>query len=113
MKTLKFQGYSDDTFGEYGVTNDDCDNCANGKPIHCLITADDGAMFVTGLYSVNPIGGVWTIGISQLDEDVKIPAWPIRFTTSDTGYSPVLEIDVPDGFSLKWFIGDEEKESEE
>ncbi len=26
MKTLKFMGYSDDTFGEYGITNEDIDN---------------------------------------------------------------------------------------
>ena len=38
MKTLRFQGYSDDTFGEYGVTNQDVDNCGSCKPIQCLIT---------------------------------------------------------------------------
>lgn len=27
MRMLKFEGYSDDTFGEYGVTNQDVDNC--------------------------------------------------------------------------------------
>ena len=31
---LRFEGYSDDTFGEYGVTNDDYDNSASGKPIY-------------------------------------------------------------------------------
>lgn len=37
MKTLKFEGYSDDTFGEYGVTNQDVDNCATMEPIQCVI----------------------------------------------------------------------------
>ena len=37
MRTLKFHGYGDDTFGEYGVTNQDCDNCANEKPIQCIV----------------------------------------------------------------------------
>lgn len=32
MRTLKFHGYGDDTFGEYGVTGQDCDNCANESP---------------------------------------------------------------------------------
>jgi len=32
MKTLKFKGYSDDIFGEYGVTNTDYDNCAIDYP---------------------------------------------------------------------------------
>lgn len=40
MKTLKFMGYSDDTFGEYGVTNEDVDNCGRGNPIQCVINAE-------------------------------------------------------------------------
>ena len=48
MKTLKFMGYSDDTFGEYGVTNDDIDNCGSGDPIQCVIEAGDTALIVTG-----------------------------------------------------------------
>ena len=31
MKTLKFMGYSDDTFGEYGVTNDDVNKVVGGE----------------------------------------------------------------------------------
>jgi hypothetical protein len=31
MPTLRFEGYSDDTFGEYGHTNDDYDNCASSS----------------------------------------------------------------------------------
>jgi hypothetical protein len=37
MKTLKFHGYGDDTFGEYGITGQDRDNCANEKPIQCVV----------------------------------------------------------------------------
>lgn len=37
MHRLCFYGYSDDTFGEYGVTGDDIDNCGNCEPIQCVI----------------------------------------------------------------------------
>lgn len=37
MKTLIFRGYGDDAFGEYGVTGQDCDNCANEEPIQCIV----------------------------------------------------------------------------
>lgn len=37
MTTLKFYGNSDDTFGEYGVTGQDCDNCGSGKPVQCVV----------------------------------------------------------------------------
>lgn len=40
MKTLKFMGHSDDTFGEYGTTMDDIDNAGSGEPIQCVIEAD-------------------------------------------------------------------------
>jgi hypothetical protein len=51
MKTLRFEGYSDDTFGEYAVTRDDYDNCASGEPVEFLITAPslpEAGMVVTG-----------------------------------------------------------------
>jgi len=43
MQEFKFEGCSDDTFGEYGVTNDDYDNCASGEPIRFQLTMPDGA----------------------------------------------------------------------
>lgn len=42
MKTLKFMGHSDDTFGEYGATMDDIDNAGSGEPIQCVIKAAVG-----------------------------------------------------------------------
>lgn len=107
MKTvqLRFQGHSDDTFGEYGVSQIDADNNANGKPIVFRVTSLDAGLRVYGFY-----GGVhfpphsppcWIIGIQQLDEDVPIPDWPIKFETADSGYSPVLVIEVSDTFTIE------------
>jgi hypothetical protein len=35
-KTLRFEGFSDDTFGEL-TTREDYDNCASGEPITFLV----------------------------------------------------------------------------
>lgn len=70
MKTFIFEGHSDDTFGEYGVTNDDYDNCASGRPIQfSLIQPDKSGIIVTGIYcnSINR-GEGWMIGIENLSE---------------------------------------------
>ncbi len=84
MKTLKFMGHSDDTFGEYGTTMDDVDNAGSGTPIQCVVEADGTALIVTGQYDRNGTG-----------------TWDMRI--SFEGYTTVLEIDVPDDFELTWY----------
>ncbi len=71
MKTLKFMGHSDDTFGEYGTTMDDIDNAGSGEPIQCVIEADGTALIVTGQYDRNGTG-TWDIGISLLMSDTDM-----------------------------------------
>ncbi len=104
MKTLKFEGSSDDTFGEYGITDEGVDNCGSGKPIQCLIEAEGEKLLVVGQYCDYLIGaGCWVVGASMYDEDNKMPSWPIRLHSGDCPYSPVLEVDVPDSFALTWY----------
>ena len=100
MKTLIFKGYSDDTFGEYGETNTDIDNCGSGAPIQCIILAGDTQLAVTGQY--DRIGtGTWDVGISLVDEELSLPDWDMRI--SFEGYTTVIEIDIPDDFELTWY----------
>jgi len=108
MKTLAFEGYSDDTFGEYRTTMDDASNSANGKPIVFSVrspSTGDG-LFVWGLYANDDAPrstpGCWVIGIQQLDEDVLLPLWPMYWRTAKSGYSPILEIDAPDDVVVKY-----------
>lgn len=98
MQRLKFYGYSDDTFGEYGVSNIDYDNCANGKPITFEIKANNQSIYVTGQYNMFN-NGCWSIGIAAADED-NLPDWTMRL--SFEGYSTVLEVDVPDDFTIQY-----------
>lgn len=87
MKTLKFQGHSDDIFGEYKSVEDE-ESIDGDTPVRIQV---GDALVVYGLYVD---GGVWMVGISQVDDGVPIPDWPMRWK-SET-YSIVLEIDVPD-----------------
>ncbi len=98
MKKLIFEGHSDDTFGEYGVTNIDHDNCSNGNPVTFLVKAWNGAAYITGQYSRYG-NGCWGIDVSPVEEAV-LPNWPMQMHFS--GYSTVLEVWVPDEFELSY-----------
>mgnify|MGYP000918093901 CR=1 FL=1 len=105
MKTLRFEGYSDDTFGEYAITNEDYDNCANGKPIVFRVRAEGRSLLVIGHYAPEPIptGAGWIVGVSPDESDDEvIPSWPMRIAPGvTTRYSPALYIDVPDDFAIE------------
>jgi hypothetical protein len=99
MKTLKFEGYSDDTFGCYWDGGDvDHDDCANSTMRIIMVKAGDERMLVTGTYAPHGIAGTWVVGIAGADEDEPMPSWPMRW--SFKGYSTILEMDVPDGFEV-------------
>jgi hypothetical protein len=109
---LRFEGFSDDTFGE-SATGIDHDNCANGKPIVFRVTAGNNGLFVFGVYDCvrhifpDSLPACWMIGIQQIDEDVPIPDWNIGFENSTSnryscGHSPVLLIDAPDDVKIEY-----------
>lgn len=102
MKTLRFEDYSDDTFGEYGVTNEDYDNAASGKPIAFLVSASEGSMVVVGQYCPGPCGG-WLIGVASHDpdcDDTPLPPWPMRIERGERPYTPSLLIECPDDVTV-------------
>ncbi len=103
-RELRFEGHSDDTFGEYGRTNQDYDNCASGAPIVYEVRAGDEAMLVWGQYGgaqwPPEVPPCWMIGVQQVAEDVSIPAWPLRYAATLHGYSPALVIAAPEGATV-------------
>lgn len=109
MKTLVFYGNSDDTFGEYGVTNQDYNNSASGKPIQCAIDCGEhGRVLVVGQYNDATMGsGCWIVGVTKVhDEDGIFPDWNFRYKESEVPHSPALMMDLPDGeFKMEWYIG--------
>lgn len=106
MPTLRFEGCSDDTFGEYAATNEDHDNCADGTPIRWLVEAGNERLLVIGQYSPDGAAG-WQIGVAAVDDpdddigDPQIPEWPMHFERSERPYSPALVIEAPDGVTLR------------
>lgn len=44
-------------------------------------------------------GGVWSVGLSQLQEDINIPDWGLKLTSN--GYTSILELErVPEDVRL-------------
>lgn len=107
MPVLRFEGHSDDTFGEVSHFHDDYDNYASGKPIEYLVECEgvDGGIVVTGQHCPNNSGS-WLIGVANHDPDYSdraMPNWPIQIVPQDGkyGFSPALIIEVPDGVKIK------------
>ena len=107
MHRLNFYGYGDDTFGEYGVTGDDVDNCGSCEPIQCMIDCgEQGRLMVIGQYSKASLdNGCWMIGISKVGEYDEFPDWPIQIEyCAEVEYSPKITIEIPAGyFDLTWY----------
>jgi hypothetical protein len=115
MPTLRFEGYSDNTFGEYGVTNDDYDNCASGEPIEYLVfdPVKENGIVVIGQHCPGSATG-WMIGVavekppSTDDEKDGVPDWPMRFEPN--GYENRLVIEAPDGVAVRCLTREENED---
>lgn len=100
-KTLRFEGFSDDTFGETKAFREDYDNCASGEPIVYQVSSSMGSFLVSGQYCPGKATG-WQISIARAheDDDLAIPAWPMRIEHGEMPYSPALVIEAPDDVTL-------------
>ena len=111
MHRLNFYGCSDDTFGEYGVTGYDIDNCGSCEPIQCVIDCGNrGRLMVIGQYSrASANNGCWMVGVSKVDEEDEWPDWLISVEyCGEVEYSPKLVICIPAGsFDLTWYKNSE------
>lgn len=99
MSTVTFFGFSDDLVDVDGDVAG-CDEYAVPYPEDRLSfrvrhVADDGAAAGLVVHVRYEQHGCWSVGVSQLDEDVDLPDWNLRI--SGSGYSARLSIDVPDG----------------
>lgn len=100
MGPLRFEGHSDDTFGEYGRTNVDDDDCGRGS-IRCFeVRSGDHVLRVLGQYAPEGTPGCWWIGI-QADDDAPLPPWPMRFERGERDYSPSLVVEAPDDATVE------------
>ena len=97
MRTLKFSGSSDDVF-QYEEDRGGDEAYAYGDDIAAYkVSTDHGGLIVVGAYSPKAAGnGCWAVGVLPLEEDIQIPAWPLRIGMAENGYSALLTIEAPD-----------------
>lgn len=107
MPILRFEGYSDDTFGEVEHFKDDYDNCASGTPIEYLVEHKETGLglVVTGQHCPGNSGS-WLIGVANYDpefDDRDFPRWPMRIEAQNyrNGFQPSLVIDAPEGVTIR------------
>lgn len=96
-KTLRFFGASDDLFEVTGAITEEI-GCFSKPGVYHLKSAE-GELLVIALYGVGNIA-CWTIGVCQVDEGVPVPEWPVMYSMHDSGYSPLLTLEVPDDTRL-------------
>jgi len=111
MPLLRFEGCSDDTFGEVEHFRDDYDNCATGKPIEYLVLGplvygqEQLGIVVTGQHCPGNSGS-WLIGVANYDpkfSDSDFPRWPMRIEAQNyrNGFQPSLVIEAPEGVTIR------------
>lgn len=102
MKELSFYGGSDDLFECEGAIREEV-GCFDRAGIYHL-RSSEGEMLIVGLYLPS---GLWSVGVSQVDECAPIPKWPASYSQAHE-YSSMLTLQVPDDTVL--VQGDEDDE---
>lgn len=97
MRILTFSGSSDDIFCFEEKRGGDETYAGSDDIAAYKVANDHGGLIVVGAYSPKLAGnGCWAVGVTLLDEDIKLPDWPMRFGSAQNGYSALLTIETPD-----------------
>ena len=104
---LRFEGSSDDTFGECGgLSNVDDDDCGARSLRVFRVKHESGTLLVAGQYTPriwergeypepHPLGN-WLVGVLP-DNDAPWPPWRIWHEASRAEYTPALCIEIQGG----------------
>lgn len=109
MTTVTIYGASDDLVEVAGCPNADEFNVRGDW--HGDLCHETGTMRVYARYETD---GVWSVGVSQVDEEHQLPGWPVTITQApamnpdNPGYSALLTIEAPDGTYLTGLDEDDE-----
>ena len=95
MKELRFYGASDDLFECEGAIREEVD-CYNSVGRYHL-KSSEGEVFIIGQYLDS---GLWSVGLSPVDEGVPVPDWACNYSIYEHGYSTLLTMQVPDDTEL-------------
>jgi len=98
--TLKMYGASDDLVECEGIPGCDEFDVYDETPQFIVnhVNHMEGSLLITAVYS-----GAWAFAIADNSDDYDgLPPWPIRRTWgNDVPYSETIEIDVPEGTTLR------------
>jgi hypothetical protein len=95
--TVEIYGASDDLVEVSGCKGAD-EFYISGDQWHGELVAPDGEQLAVHVgYSA---AGCWWVGVSQVDETVKLPSWPITVSQHENGYSALMRIEAPDATRL-------------
>ena len=101
-KKYIFEGYSDDTFGEYNITGIDHDDGGSGSIRYFTVSRPGGeGVLITGQYNR---AGMWHIGMSLLNEDKPLnkDEWQICFEPNEeAAYRNRLVVNAPDDAQIQ------------
>lgn len=111
MRTIKIYGASDDLFEvETDHRDGEPDEIGCSHQLAAVkIAAGEDAIIVHGRYNATPGCAAWMIGISQVDEEIPLPAWPMTWGVTGAGtgyprhkvgYSVLLTIEAPDNAEI-------------
>lgn len=111
MKTYIFEGYSDDTFGEYNETSIDYDNCGSGSPIrYKLEDGNENGVIIQGQYSPENLCG-WMIGVGNIGKHKdSLDGWEFSLNPFYEGYRNQLTVTCPEDVKLVNLQNDEDSE---
>lgn len=95
IMSVTIYGASDDLIEIAGCKGADEFNASmkdNDNPLMAefVLSGEGGQIRIVALYD-----GCWSFAIAPVDEEVPIPAWPIKMSLHERGYSTLVEIDVP------------------
>jgi hypothetical protein len=99
MPEITIYGVSDDLVEVEGCKGADEFTYSSEMWRGDLVAPDGGSLRVHTWYD-----GVWRVAVGQVDEDVRLPAWPMRLEqgngTRIPPYSTGLVVDAPEGTRL-------------
>ena len=105
-RTLKFYGVSDDLFECEGTRPGDGEpdeiGCYDSDCVLEIKDSKGNGLRIVGRYAVAE-NGCWAIAIAQMDEDLDLPDWPMKFGVGGRGYSVLLTIEAPDDARVRVF----------
>lgn len=110
MPVLRFEGDSDDRFGEVEFFDHQFDNCGNGQAVEYLVLGPQvdaqpqEGLVVSGQFGRH--GSGWSVSVTNYDPegvDAAMPRWPMRIEPQHyrNGFQPSLVIEAPDGVSIR------------